>query len=100
MEKAYSESVVGSKENSIVLDSAIAAVGDFTTVFPATNFGSRMRMIAKVIAAREALGLQRQTFFVSMGGYDTHDDILNDHGALMAELDSVLSAFYTTICLL
>ena len=32
-----------------------------------------------------------------MGGYDTHDDILDIHGALMSELDTVLSAFYNVL---
>ena len=97
LEQAYAGTVTGSKANSLVIDNAISSIPDFTTTFPDTNFGRRMRMIAKVIAAQDILGLQRQTFFISMGGYDTHDDILDIHGALMSELDTVLSAFYNVL---
>lgn len=97
LEKAYSNSVTGSKSNSIVFDSALAGVPDFTTIYPDSNFADRLKMIAKVIGAREALGVQRQTFFVSLSGFDTHDNILEEHGALMGELDSSLAAFYKTL---
>ena len=97
LEKAYAGSVTGSNANSLILNSAISSIPDFNTEFPDTSFGDRMRMIAKTIAAREILGLQRQTFFVSMGGYDNHNDILNNHGALMQELDAVLSTFYNVL---
>ena len=97
LDKAYASSVVGSKNNSIILDSAIGSIGDFNTTFPDTPFGNRMRMVARTIAAREALGLQRQTFYISMNGFDTHNDILSEHGDLLTELDAVLTAFHTVL---
>jgi uncharacterized protein (DUF1501 family) len=43
---------------------------------------------------RAALGLQRQIFFVSVGGYDTHSDQLAAHNNLFNDLNQSLSAFY------
>ena len=51
-------------------------------------------MIAKIIAARDALGMRRQIFFCSVGGYDTHNDELNTQANLLAELSQSMSAFY------
>jgi uncharacterized protein (DUF1501 family) len=40
------------------------------------------------------LGAKRQVFFVSMGGFDTHDGLLTNHPTLLTNVASALSAFY------
>jgi uncharacterized protein (DUF1501 family) len=42
------------------------------TPFPATSLGNQLKMVARLIAARNSLGMKRQIFFVNVGGYDTH----------------------------
>jgi uncharacterized protein (DUF1501 family) len=51
-------------------------------------------MVARTIAAKDLLGVTYQTFFVQLGGFDTHDDIIARHGDLMTNLDNALSSFY------
>jgi len=51
-------------------------------------------MVARMIAARGALGQQRQIFFVQQGGYDFHDNLPTDHANRMRELGDALAAFY------
>ena len=46
------------------------------------------------IEVRSALGLQRQIFFVSVGGYDTHSDQLTTQDNLLNDLNQSLNAFY------
>ncbi len=94
LEQAYASSVRGSAGNSIQFGSAIASGTPFTTVFPSTKFGERLEMVAKTIAARSVLDVSNQTFYVDMGGYDTHNNMLLEHAALMSELDEALHAFY------
>jgi uncharacterized protein (DUF1501 family) len=54
-----------------------------------------MQMVAKLIAAgRDQLGLRRQVFFVSLGGFDNHDSLLDRHPLLLADLDASLAALY------
>jgi len=50
-------------------------------------------MVAKVIASRDTLGMNRQVFFVSMGGFDTHDDQVINQPALYAQLSQALNSF-------
>ena len=70
------------------------------TAAPETVFqqGSRLagmlKMIAHLIAAREALGMRRQIFFVGIGDYDTHGDQVNRYPVLMRELNHALASFY------
>src|SRR3546814_1628887 len=42
---------------------------------------------------RATLGLRRQIFFVSMGGFDHHDRLLENQPGLLAELSQALTAF-------
>ena len=82
----------GIKDNAL-LASALSAAPTLATVFPSTDLGDQMSMIAKLISARTTLGMQRQVFFCSLGGYDTHGDQLTDQANLLAELSQALSAF-------
>ncbi len=59
-----------------------------------TPLAAQLRMVLRMIAARETLGMKRQIFFVSMGGFDTHDDQLNDHAALLQQIDAAIFDFY------
>jgi uncharacterized protein (DUF1501 family) len=51
-------------------------------------------MVARMIAARAALGQRRQMFFVQHGGYDFHDNLMTDQGTKLRELGDAMAAFY------
>lgn len=44
----------------------------WTTPFPNTGLGNQLKMIARLIEARTDFTMNRQIFFCSAGGYDTH----------------------------
>ncbi len=97
LKTAYADAINGATNNSLEFSAALASITPLTTVFPDTNIGNRFEMVAKTIAARETLGMCRQTFFVEMGGFDNHDELLNAHGLLMTELDDALNAFWNAL---
>jgi uncharacterized protein (DUF1501 family) len=60
----------------------------------ATNpLALQLQVVARTIAARSTLGMKRQVFFVSLGGFDTHDFQNRNHADLMARLSHALSYF-------
>jgi uncharacterized protein (DUF1501 family) len=76
---------------------AINAVPALTTPFPAAGqnrLADSLLTVAKTIAARETLGQKRQVFFVGLGGWDTHDNLLVDHERLLRTVSQALSLFY------
>ena len=78
-----------------ILTGALASAPALTTVFPTGNsLADQLKMVARMIAASPALGTKRQVFFVSIGGFDTHDGMLNDHPVLMTRLGDAMAAFY------
>lgn len=65
------------------------------TNFPANNgLASQLRLVARLIAARNQLGSKRQVFFVSLGGFDLHDNLLGGQATNMERLSSALTAFH------
>ncbi len=59
-----------------------------------SGIAAQLQIVARTIAARQALGVNRQVFFVTMGGYDNHDKLIGDHNTLMSQLDFAMDAFY------
>jgi uncharacterized protein (DUF1501 family) len=76
------------------LSGVLAEVPPLTTVFPQGRLAQSLHMTARMIAARDKLNLRRQTFFIGIGSFDTHDNQLGHHWRLFGELDAALKAFY------
>jgi uncharacterized protein (DUF1501 family) len=59
----------------------------------------QLQIVARLIDASSAAGVQarRQVFFVSIGGFDTHDNQNRQHADLMARLAHGLSYFDATL---
>ncbi len=75
--------------------SAALSTANVATSFPAGNtLASQLNMVARIIAARSALGAKRQVFMVSIGGFDTHDSLATVHPGLMTSVGDALAAFY------
>ncbi len=65
------------------------------TGFPAGNsLAAELRIVARIIAARQALGARRQVFLVSLGGFDHHDRLVEDQPALLRRVSEAMTAFY------
>ncbi|WP_137917237.1 DUF1501 domain-containing protein [Hydrogenophaga sp. 2FB] len=80
------------------LSTALAARPANTAPFNAfptsNNLADQLKMVARLIAARDDLGNRRQVFFVSMGGFDLHDNLVNGQATLMTRLSEALTAFH------
>jgi len=79
---------------SVVLSEALKNIAPLQTVFPKSYLGQQLQQVAQVIATRSALGMGRQIFFCSYGGFDTHSDQLPQQIDLLSKLSQALSAFY------
>ena len=65
---------------------------------PADNpLAARLAMVARLIAARGSLGMQRQIFYVRMKGFDVHDDQNRELPVLFAQLGDALGWFQETL---
>lgn len=90
---SYTGVLKRSVESNEVFNNAIEGT-TITTPFANSQLSQKMRMIAQSIAARNELGAKRQIFFVDIGGFDNHDELINAHGNLMNVVDDALTSFY------
>lgn len=75
--------------------SSALANTNITTPFDKTNsLANQLLIVAKLIAARNTLGNKRQVYFVSLGGFDLHDNLIDQHAKLLTQVDSAVSSFY------
>jgi len=77
-----------------LLSAAISTPPTLTTVFPQTSLGQQLQQVAQIISVRAKLGMSRQIFFCSLGGFDTHTGEIIAHNNLYPELSPALAAFY------
>lgn len=63
------------------------------TVFPQTGLGMQLQQIARILKVRSSLGMRRQIFFVSQGGFDTHVSQSMQQLGLFKELADAMAAF-------
>ncbi len=86
---ALSRSVTVTEELQDVTTTIDVGMGDLNP----RSLGGRLAVIAQLIAARDQLGMDRQVFFVGLGGWDTHGAQAERFPALLDEFDEGVSAF-------
>ncbi|MEM9080171.1 MAG: DUF1501 domain-containing protein [Verrucomicrobiota bacterium] len=91
-QQTFAEKNRSALDASTAFSNAIAAQ-TVNTVFSANRISQSFQMIAKTIAARQTLGMRRQTFFVMFGGFDHHDELLNNHAAMLPVISGAMSEF-------
>jgi uncharacterized protein (DUF1501 family) len=63
--------------------------------FVGNDLGPQLQMVARLIKGRASLGNpKRQVFFVSFGGFDAHNGLLNQHTRDLGDLSKNMKAFY------
>ncbi len=65
------------------------------TVFSPHYLSENMRMATRVIAAREALGMNRQTFFMTFGGWDHHSEVIQNQEYMLMVLSNAISELFS-----
>lgn len=83
-----------SLNDSRVLSAALAASTPLSTAFPTTNIGNQLKQVAQILKVRSALSLNRQVFFCSLGGFDTHSGQIATQQTLFSQLSPAMLAFY------
>ena len=58
------------------------------------SLADQLKMVARMISTASEVGAKRQVFFVSLGGFDTHDGLLSTHPTLLTNVANALSSFH------
>ena len=91
-------SMARAKSGSGQLVATLAANTSFNTPYnDSSRLAQQLRMVARLIAGNQQLGMKRQIFFVSAGGWDTHDNQTPRLAELLTDLNRSLSDFQATL---
>jgi uncharacterized protein (DUF1501 family) len=92
--QAANNTLANSIGDATALTAALAKGTALKTQFPDTSLGLQLQQVAKVIQVAGYLGMSRQIFFCSLGGFDTHAGELEAHNTLYPQLSQAIAAFY------
>ena len=94
-ENEYSRVAKRSIDAGSVLTAALAGAPTITTPFPAGNaLADQLKFVARMISTAATTNTRRQVFFVSIGGFDTHDGLAAIHPGLLTTVAGAMTAFY------
>ena len=94
MESAYSQTTQRSITAEGTVTAATSGVTLATPFNTANPLAMQLQMVAKMIAGRSTLDVKRQVFMVSLGGFDTHDFLPQNHPVLLGQVAEALKSFY------
>ncbi len=76
---------------------ASAPVANFTGFPTGNTLSDQLKLVARMISVSQQLGAKRQVFFVSLGGFDLHDNLPGQHPILAGKLADALAAFHRSM---
>mmetsp|Transcript_27130 Transcript_27130/g.41634 ORF Transcript_27130/g.41634 Transcript_27130/m.41634 type:complete len:739 (-) Transcript_27130:140-2356(-) len=88
----FSEAFMGAIDQSEVLVETLENT-QVTEDFPESKTGEKLKILARMIKARQSMGAERDLFYVEMGGFDTHDNVVDRLNGRFDELNGALKAF-------
>ncbi len=97
LRREYAERMRRSIESQLVFTAALENTPTNLSAFSANPFSNALRQIARTIEARGELGACRQTFFVLAGGWDHHDDVINNQARMLPAISRGLNEFRTAL---
>lgn len=77
---------------SVFVD-AIQTAPTLNTSFSGNYFSAALRQIARTIGSASALNANRQTFFITVGGWDHHDEVLENQATMLPMIADGLREF-------
>lgn len=94
LKKTYANKVKSSQNQHDVFTAALDELTPLATQFASTNISRQLKMVAKSIAVSGGLGMERQTYYIKLGGFDNHGEVLNNQAAQLSLLSGAIGSFY------
>ncbi|MEM6319575.1 MAG: DUF1501 domain-containing protein [Bacteroidota bacterium] len=82
-----------------IFEAAMEQTGTFPTIFSDEDptLSRNLRMMARVISSAQALNQNRQIFFTTFGGWDHHDELLNNQQYMLGVVSRAINQFYQAL---
>jgi uncharacterized protein (DUF1501 family) len=94
LERTFNRMRVNARDAYSQFQAATAVGLPANVTFPDNGLGRSLRQVASIIAGRNVLGVKRQVFYVQWGGWDFHDNVIDNMRIMMPIVSSAIKAFY------
>jgi uncharacterized protein (DUF1501 family) len=94
LQKTFANNTKNAINSFATFKEALLRVPSFNTTFPNTGLSNDLSAVAKVMSVRNFLGVKRQIFFITYGGWDMHDGLLPGLNQRLPVVSQALNAFY------
>ena len=85
-------------EQAVRASQALSTFQEVTVPFPNTGLGNQLKQVARLIKKRSELSVNRQIFYVQIGGFDTHNNqvttVSTGQNGLFVQIGQAMRAFY------
>lgn len=82
------------QREALRISRAVNNGNEVTVAFPNTTLGNQLKQVARLVKARAGTVVNRQIFFVTLGGFDTHSGELSAQASLLGQFSQASRAFY------
>ena len=94
IEEEYRRRFRAAIDQQLIFSDAIAQAPLLTTTFDAANpLSAALAQIGRVASVNASLNAPRQTFFVTVGGWDHHDEVINNQARMLPMVANALADF-------
>lgn len=91
--KSYVDVIRNARDANIEFQAALENTPSLDGIFSDNYVSQQFKMTARTIAAHDALDVSRQTFFIDFGGWDHHDEVLQEQAGMLYLVDLALNEF-------
>ncbi len=96
-EQSYGDSTRDAIDAYYEFAAALSGVTLATTVPAGNSLATNLGMIARTASSAGRLGARRQIFFVQLGGWDHHDEVLNNQVTMLRTVSQALGFFWSAL---
>lgn len=95
--RTYAETLRESIDAAQLVQAALDAAPALNTSFSASGLSEALAQIARIVSVSDQLNAPRQTFFITFGGWDHHDDVLPQQESMLPVVSRGLSEFHSAM---
>lgn len=96
-EQSYGSNTNDSIDTYYDFASALSGVTLATAVPSGNSLASSLSMIARIASANGKLGAKRQIFFVQLGGWDHHNEVINSQLTMLRTVSQAVGFFWQAL---
>jgi uncharacterized protein (DUF1501 family) len=97
-EKTFVNTMKDARDGFVEFDAAFQNTITFPTdVFPDSYLGRALETITRTMHVKDVLGFKRQVFFITVGGWDHHDEVIANQQGMLGMVSSALARFQDSL---